>query len=311
MIIRSEKNGNYTILPNELLLDETISDKARGLLVRLLARPDNWKLNVNHLIKTGKGGQVTVRSSLKELESVGYIRSDVVRHDNGRIIEVEYIVSDHIVDVNNMVELTDDDVDHVDHISNVGNMVEEQEDHIVDSHDMEIHIKETANKQTEPITNTEIKQILKETTTTAPSPCVCSEDVPLSSSSFPSGILNLIPERHRSPIVLTLVNKAMSDCSENELKKAILYSASNVRGGSNQFRAYLDKTIKNKWADGWEPGPEKSADRQAAGEQFRNLPIGTLKMLADVGNVVAMEELKRRDHGICITTAGKRQYARA
>ncbi len=89
---------------NELLFDETISDKARGLLVRLLARPDNWKLNVNHLIKTGKGGQVTVRSSLKELESIGYIRSDVVRHDNGRIIEVEYIVSDHILNLLDSIE---------------------------------------------------------------------------------------------------------------------------------------------------------------------------------------------------------------
>jgi hypothetical protein len=156
-------------------------------------------------------------------------------------------------------------------------------------------------KETAPILNTNNKQILKETKTTTPepepAPRVRGGVLPLPSSSSSSSstkILNLIPECHRSPMVLTLVNKAMSDCSENELKKAILYSASNVRGGSNQFRAYLDKTIKNKWADGWEPGPDKSADRQAAGEQFKRLPTESLKMLAEVGNLVAIEALNQR-----------------
>ena len=29
------------------------------------------------------------------------------------------------------------------------------------------------------------------------------------------------------------------------------YTAGNVRGGSMQFKAYLDKTLKNKWAEGY------------------------------------------------------------
>jgi len=53
MIVKSENKSNFTILSNAVLLDETISDKARGTLVRLLCRPENWNLNINHLVKTG------------------------------------------------------------------------------------------------------------------------------------------------------------------------------------------------------------------------------------------------------------------
>ena len=97
MIIRAEKKGNYTILPNEFLLDETISDKARGVLARLLSRPDNWNLNINYLVKTGKDGHTAIRSAIRELEDAGYIRKDVTRHENGRIIGVEYIIRESSV----------------------------------------------------------------------------------------------------------------------------------------------------------------------------------------------------------------------
>ena len=56
MIVKAENKSNFTILSNAVLLDGTISDKARGTLVRLLARPENWNLNINHLVKTGKDG---------------------------------------------------------------------------------------------------------------------------------------------------------------------------------------------------------------------------------------------------------------
>lgn len=273
MIIRSEKKGNYTILPNALLLDDTISDKARGLLVRLLSRPDNWNVNVGHLVKTGKAGHVAVRSALKELEDAGYIRRDVHRSSAGRIIGVEYIVGDHLVDADEMVN----------HIPDVTKMVDAMEDHTEEILVMDTHIKETSIKATAPITNTVIKQILKETTTTAP---------PSSSSNLE--ILNLIPEHHRTPLVVTFVNKAVVDYPENQVKSAVAYAAGNVRGGSMQFRAYLDKTLKNKWADGWEPETAMGSriDKDATRNWFGTLSDDTLKFMS--GNLWAIEELNRR-----------------
>jgi hypothetical protein len=68
MIIRSEKKDRFTIISNELLNDNRITDKALGTLVRLLSKPDNWNLNINHLVKTGKQGRTAIRSSIAELE---------------------------------------------------------------------------------------------------------------------------------------------------------------------------------------------------------------------------------------------------
>jgi hypothetical protein len=52
-------------------------------------------------------------------------------------------------------------------------------------------------------------------------------------------------------VVLSLVGKAIVDYPEREVKEAIAYAGANVRGGSMQYKAYLDKTLKNKWADGF------------------------------------------------------------
>ena len=73
----------------------------------------------------------------------------------------------------------------------------------------------------------------------------------LPSSSPSNEILNLIPEKHKNPMVLSLVNKAMVDYPVREVEEAIAYAGANVRGGSMQFKAYLDKTLKNKWAKGY------------------------------------------------------------
>ena len=52
-------------------------------------------------------------------------------------------------------------------------------------------------------------------------------------------------------MVISLVNKAILDYPANEVEEAVAYAAGNVRGGSMQFKAYLDKTLKNKWAEGY------------------------------------------------------------
>jgi len=296
MIIMPKPDRNFTVIQNDIFTNyPDMSAKAKFMLLQVLSKPANWNFNFAWLAKQNSEGIHAVKSTVQEWGANNFYHRFVIR-ENGRIKKVEQVLC--------LPPLTRDEAEQYLNMDVAAKTSTESTFQQV-----------FTQQETDPILNTNNKQILKETKTTTPEPEPAPRvrggvlPLPSSSSSSSTQILNLIPECHRSPMVLTLVNKAMSDCSENELKKAILYSASNVRGGSNQFRAYLDKTIKNKWADGWEPGPEKSADRQAAGEQFRNLPIGTLKMLADVGNVVAMEELKRRDHGLCITTAGRRQYA--
>nr|WP_319491641.1 hypothetical protein [uncultured Desulfobacter sp.] len=278
MIVRAKKKSNYTILPNEFLLDETISDKARGTLARLLSRPDNWNLNINHLVKTGKAGHTAVRSAIKELEAAGYILRDVSRHENGRIIGVKYIIHESPVKAGGSCGVRPEPdqpeqsgrktapMDIQGELFGKKNMATQANNDILpeagetlgDATDIEeTHMQKTGIKETAPVINTDIKQILRETTTTTPEPVrspehvVCDSAVPVPSSSSNLDILNLIPEQHRNPIVFSLVNKAIMDYPARAVEEAVAYAARNVRGGSMQFKAYLDKTLKNKWAEGF------------------------------------------------------------
>jgi len=270
MIIKSKNKSNFTILSNAVLLDDTISDKARGVLVRLLCRPSNWNLNVKHLVKTGKDGNAAIRSAIRELEAAGYIRKEVSRHANGRIIGIEYIICEN-------PSLSDHDHEHVQAQDNVEEKADVTQPPIEDLAEVmepvsctqaikkqktalqETVITSPAITQSAPIINTDIKQKLMVTTTTCareaepvPEPVICDEVLSLpSSSSTTNEIINLIPEQHQTPVVLSLVNKAIVDYPEFEVKEAVAYAGANVRGGSMQFKAYLDKTLKNKWGEGY------------------------------------------------------------
>ena len=72
-------------------------------------------------------------------------------------------------------------------------------------------------------------------------------------------------------MVISLVNKAIVDYPAREVEEAIAYAAGNVRGGSMQFRAYLDKTLQNKWAEGYF---ESMQERSPHGILWTQMPRG-------------------------------------
>ncbi|SMC74805.1 hypothetical protein SAMN02746065_10932 [Desulfocicer vacuolatum DSM 3385] len=52
-------------------------------------------------------------------------------------------------------------------------------------------------------------------------------------------------------MVLSLVNKAVKEYTALEVREAFTYATANVKGGWMQYKAYLDKTLKNQWATGY------------------------------------------------------------
>ena len=93
MIIRSENQDDYTVLPNTLLQDDKISNKALGLLVRLLCMPENWNFTIDKIIIPNKTGQHSIKSAIKELGAHGYIHRFMIRKD-GKTAGTEYFVFD-------------------------------------------------------------------------------------------------------------------------------------------------------------------------------------------------------------------------
>ncbi|UBH16377.1 conserved phage C-terminal domain-containing protein [Macrococcus armenti] len=87
-----KKSSEYLMLDKTAIYDDTLSFKAKGILVYLLSRPDDWQIYETEIIKHCSDGRDSVRSGIKELEDRGYIKRERKRDENGRLNGYEYIV---------------------------------------------------------------------------------------------------------------------------------------------------------------------------------------------------------------------------
>lgn len=90
-VIRVEKNRNYVVMNNEFLRNKEMSLKAKGLLALCLSLPETWDYSIKGLVAICKESITSVRSSLKELEELGYVSIVKTKDDKGRFI-YEYTI---------------------------------------------------------------------------------------------------------------------------------------------------------------------------------------------------------------------------
>lgn len=84
-IIRSARpETHFGVYANELVRDNRLSYKARGILLELLSRPDNWRVSAELLAKEGKDGRDSIMAGLKELRDLGYIVTSRKQNEKGQ-----------------------------------------------------------------------------------------------------------------------------------------------------------------------------------------------------------------------------------
>jgi len=97
-IIRGPRpTTNYYTLEKRISEDVRLGWAARGLLIYLLGKPDNWEVSIENLrrqttgarVRTGRDG---VYALLAELQASGYVRSIRNRDQSGRLGKVDYLV---------------------------------------------------------------------------------------------------------------------------------------------------------------------------------------------------------------------------
>ncbi len=104
-IIRRKRTKNFAIVSNSIASDARLSFEARGLLVYVLAKPDDWKVHVKDLMRAGgkkpsgrnNTGRDQVYKILKRLEKLGYVERIERRNPNGTIREFDYDFTDEPV----------------------------------------------------------------------------------------------------------------------------------------------------------------------------------------------------------------------
>jgi hypothetical protein len=70
---------HFTQVPNDLIRDESISIKARGILVLILSNREGWTTYQSQMQKICRLGPLALRSGMKELEKAGYLARMVYR----------------------------------------------------------------------------------------------------------------------------------------------------------------------------------------------------------------------------------------
>ena len=91
-IIHATHRDRAFIIDRRTIEDECLSWAARGLLVYLLSRTDDWTLRVEELCKCGDLGRDGLYSLLNELREAGYVTFEHERDEYGRIRDGTYTI---------------------------------------------------------------------------------------------------------------------------------------------------------------------------------------------------------------------------
>ena len=95
-INKSTLQENYSTLPNKLINDEKLSGDGLAVLVYLLSKPADWKVNAQNIANRFGYGINKVYQIIKQLIQYGYVKKDVIR-DQGKFTQIVYHVYDQPV----------------------------------------------------------------------------------------------------------------------------------------------------------------------------------------------------------------------
>lgn len=98
-VFRVEKTKDFTIMSNHHFKNKNLSLKAKGLLSLMLSLPDEWDYTIRGLASICKDGVDSISTALKELEAEGYLIRERIRHEDGSLGKMEYIIHEHPVHI--------------------------------------------------------------------------------------------------------------------------------------------------------------------------------------------------------------------
>lgn len=97
-VYRINKQERFTQIDNRMINDSNISAKAKGILLYLLSKPNDWKVYEVDITNNMKDGKDSINSGIKELITAGYIHRARAHDERGRFAGYEYTVYEHNTD---------------------------------------------------------------------------------------------------------------------------------------------------------------------------------------------------------------------
>ena len=103
-VIRTVHARDYTVVDNALIKDATLSLKAKGLALTMLALPDNWQFTETWLAEQSTDGISAIKTAIAELESKGYLVRQRIKDETGMFRENDYTLYEIPMSENPMLE---------------------------------------------------------------------------------------------------------------------------------------------------------------------------------------------------------------
>lgn len=91
--IKNNISKNFTTVPNALIKDIKLTDRARFLYVYLASKPDNWTFYNKELSKSLKYTIKTLRKHIDEITHSGWVTKIPQSKINGRFTANTYIIN--------------------------------------------------------------------------------------------------------------------------------------------------------------------------------------------------------------------------
>lgn len=93
-IFRRKITKEFVRIQNDILTNENLSWKAKGLLCFMLSRKDDWEFHKVQVQKYSKDGRDGTISAFNELIKAGYVKQIRKRDDKGMFKSFDYFVYD-------------------------------------------------------------------------------------------------------------------------------------------------------------------------------------------------------------------------
>ena len=94
-VLRQAHKANFTTLPNELLQDQRLSCRDRGLLVWMLSKPPDWSFSKKSIeAELANDGESSIQAGVKNLQKAGYLKIDRKRQERGKLSVAVWTVFD-------------------------------------------------------------------------------------------------------------------------------------------------------------------------------------------------------------------------
>lgn len=90
-IQRKNKNKNYTIVDNYFIDDINLKPAGKGMLLFMLRKPDDWRFNYKNFEKELGIGNKAIRTLIKNLEELKYLKRERVIGENGQYKWIYYV----------------------------------------------------------------------------------------------------------------------------------------------------------------------------------------------------------------------------